>query len=354
MSARSLRFLVVGGAGFAVQMAALALLTSRLRLHWVWATAFAVELAILHNFCWHLRWTWRDRSGAGWPARLAKFHAATAVTSIGGNLALMTLLVALCHVPPVPANALAVGILGVVNYTMADRWVFRHAPAAVAVALLAVALPNAATAGPSSELVEAWNRVVAQAEATAEQPDRPCATVSAMEAEGRTIRIEGGTVSRWCGAVLIRGITLDRLLYRLQHPGTPPPQEDIASARVLARAPDALRVSMRIVRRALVTVTYDTEHEMAFRRLSPTTAAARSVATRIEEVGGGDRGFLWKLNSYWRYEARSEGVFVRVETLTLSRDVPLLLRPIAGPIVERVARESMLRTLAALRDYMQA
>jgi len=88
---------------------------------------------------------------------------------------------------------------------------------------------------------------------------------------------------------------------------------------------------------------------MTFRRRTPTLATARSVATRIEEIGGDDHGFLWRLNSYWRYEERAGGVMVELRSLTLSRDVPSLLRPLASPLVRRVARESMVRTLEALR-----
>ena len=79
------------------------------------------------------------------------------------------------------------------------------------------------------------------------------------------------------------------------------------------------------------------------------------MATRIEEVGGADHGFLWRLNSYWRYEERRGGVLVELESLTLSRGMPSLLRPIAAPLVRRIARESMVRTLEALvRFYRQA
>jgi hypothetical protein len=88
---------------------------------------------------------------------------------------------------------------------------------------------------------------------------------------------------------------------------------------------------------------------MRFRRWSPTLATAISVATRIEEVGGSDHGFLWRLRSYWRYETLDDGVRVELESLTLSRDVPSMVRPIAAPILAHIARESMCRTLEALR-----
>jgi len=143
------------------------------------------------------------------------------------------------------------------------------------------------------------------------------------------------------------------LLQRLKDPGTPPPQEDVVSSRVIARGADCLRVGIRLVRHAIVTVSYDTEHEMRFRRWTPRLATARSVATRIEEVGGDDHGFLWRLHSYWRYEEVDGGVLVDLESLTLSRNVPSFVRPIAAPLVNRIARESMVRTPEALRGYLK-
>jgi putative flippase GtrA len=86
-----------------------------------------VEAAVLHNFVWHERWTWRDRGGGG-PVRvlrrLARFHAGGGVVSLTGNVALTVLLVHWMQVPAVLATACAVGLLGVFNFQLADRWVF--------------------------------------------------------------------------------------------------------------------------------------------------------------------------------------------------------------------------------------
>jgi hypothetical protein len=281
----------------------------------------------------------------------------------------MAWLVGVLGVLPVPANALAVGAASIGNFLIADRWVFRTAAcsarrASLAIAVLgflAAATPaRAASLGPHDQpqTVAAWERYVASIEATPSAapprmtPPRPVA--DAIAAEGDSIQVPGGTISDWRGAVFLPHVTLDRLLHGLQHPGTPPPQDDVVSSRVIARGVDSLRVGIRLVRRAIVTVSYDTEHEMQFRRLRPTLATARSVATRIEQVEGGDHGFLWRLHSYWRYEETGGGVLVELRSLTLSRSVPALVRPIAAPLVSRIARESMVRTLEALRKYFGA
>ncbi len=365
------KFVIVGGLGFVLQLLTLWALTSLAAWPWLPATAAAVEMAVLHNFVWHERWTWADRRLGGFAgpqtfARLVRFNVATGLISIVGNLVLMDVLVEALGLPPLIGNAIAVGLLSVVNFIVSDRWVFTLPPSPTGFRLRArgasarqvgaagcVALflfcPVDATAGPSQATLRAWDAYVAQTEAQLDRAPRSVSRAGAYATEGTSTDVPGGTISDWRGAAFLPGITLDQLLHRLQYPGTPPPQEDVVSSRVVGRSADGLRVSIRLVRRSIVTVSYDTEHEMTFRRRTPTLATARSVATRIEEIGGDDHGFLWRLNSYWRYEERAGGVMVELQSLTLSRDVPTLLRPIASPLVRRVARESMVRTLEALR-----
>jgi putative flippase GtrA len=123
------RFNAVGVLGFAVQLAVLALLVQA-RVHYLVATAAAVEAAVLHNFFWHERWTWRDRPAAGRTrlARLWRFHALNGVVSLLGNVALMRLFVGALQMPPLPANLLAVLICSSVNFLGADRAVFGGKP----------------------------------------------------------------------------------------------------------------------------------------------------------------------------------------------------------------------------------
>ena len=363
-------FITVGLIGFLVQIVTLAALTSLAHWSWLPATVLSVELAVIHNFLWHERWTWTDRTAAAASApfaRLLRFHLSNGLISIAGNALLMAWLVGILGVPAVAANALAVGAMSVLNFVMADRWVFRARPVArlkrwptyVAPCVIVIAAVTGAQAdgglGPHDqpETVTAWDRYVAVTEQALE---RSRATVvprasEAIAATGESIHVPSGTISDWRGAVFIPNLSLDRLLHGLQHPGTPPPQEDVVSSRVIARGDDSLRVGIRLVRHAIVTVSYDTEHEMRFRRVTPTLATARTVATRIEQVDGGDHGFLWRLHSYWRYEETSGGVLVELRSLTLSRSVPALVRPVASPLVTRIARESMVGTLDALRRH---
>ena len=124
---RFARFNAVGVLGFGVQLAILALLT-RAGVHYLAATAIAVEATLLHNFAWHERWTWKERRsrGEGRVLRLARFHALNGVVSFAGNLLLMAALVGALHVTPVLANAIAVTVCATLNYFAADRMVFER------------------------------------------------------------------------------------------------------------------------------------------------------------------------------------------------------------------------------------
>lgn len=124
---RWLKFNFVGAIGFAVQLASFKLLLLA-GVGYLPATALAVEIAVLHNFVWHERFTWKDRPGGGRERllRLLRFHLGNGAFSILANLALMWLLVARLHMTHLLlANAIAVAICSVVNFAIGEWFVFR-------------------------------------------------------------------------------------------------------------------------------------------------------------------------------------------------------------------------------------
>ena len=82
--------------------------------------------------------------------------------------------------------------------------------------------------------------------------------------QGDSLGVPGGTIHHWTGCTLVRGASVEAIVDGLMDPGTPPPQEDVIESRVLSRSGDSLHVYLRIVRRTILTVTYDTEHEVTF------------------------------------------------------------------------------------------
>ncbi|MBM3791585.1 MAG: GtrA family protein [Acidobacteria bacterium] len=131
MVSRWLRFNAAGALGFVVQLLALGALTRIIGLHYLWATLLAVEAALLHNFVWHMKWTWADRPVAtlrGITDRLARFHIANGAVSFAGNLALMRLLVGYYQLPVLPANLCAVPACSLLNFLLSHFLVFRAEP----------------------------------------------------------------------------------------------------------------------------------------------------------------------------------------------------------------------------------
>jgi hypothetical protein len=184
-----------------------------------------------------------------------------------------------------------------------------------------------------------------------------------LNPRGRKIKVPAGTLHHWRGSVFIPDVDLETVLAQVRYPAQQEDlQEDVLESRILEESGDSLRIYLKLVRSKIVTVTYNTEHAIEYQRHGEGLASSRSIATKVAELDqagtpaerekpeGKDRGFLWKLNSYWRYQQVDGGVLVECESLTLSRGVPAILAPFVKPMINGVARESMQRTLSSMRD----
>jgi putative flippase GtrA len=112
------KFNAVGAVGVVVQLGTLALLLQG-GVHYLLATAVAVETAVLQNYYWHTRWTWKGREGSLW-----RFHLANGLLSLISNLAWMRLFTGWLGIPALPANLMAIALTSTVNFLLGDRWVF--------------------------------------------------------------------------------------------------------------------------------------------------------------------------------------------------------------------------------------
>jgi putative flippase GtrA len=128
------KFNLIGAIGMAVQLASLALLNRVMTGHYLYASAAAIEITLLHNFAWHWCYTWRDRRGCASSLKsLVRFHLSNGAVSMLGNLALIQLLVPLAHLPLQVANVLAILCCSVANFCLGDSWAFSEAPKSKAV-----------------------------------------------------------------------------------------------------------------------------------------------------------------------------------------------------------------------------
>jgi len=118
-----LKFNLVGAIGIVVQLSSLALFNHILRGHYLLATIAALELTLLHNFVWHLHYTWRDRTGSTLN-RLLRFHLSNGLVSLIGNLAIMRVLISQTHLPLLAANAIAIVCCSLANFLLSHFWIF--------------------------------------------------------------------------------------------------------------------------------------------------------------------------------------------------------------------------------------
>lgn len=120
------------------------------------------------------------------------------------------------------------------------------------------------------------------------------------------------------------------------------------------------QILMRVRQQHVLTVVLDTTCDVDFARLDAAHRFSASRSTRIEEIAVGqqsdytltpeqDHGFLWRLNTYWSWEERDGGLYMQIETISLTRAIPTGLGWIIGPFVQSVPRESLEFTLRSMR-----
>ncbi len=186
---------------------------------------------------------------------------------------------------------------------------------------------------------------------------------------GTHFEIPDGEIHHWWGAVLIRNTTLAQLRQFLQdYDHQAGKFADVERARLLARDGNHYRVYFRFRRsKAFVTAVYNTEQDCLYTEYGPNRVSSQSVATKIAEIEnpglpserekppGNDRGFLWRLVSWWRYEQRGKDVVVELESASLSRDIPGFIKFIPGisGYIRSTPRESLQSVLGSIRDNVK-
>jgi putative flippase GtrA len=107
-----------------VQVIALAFLLNVVGMHYLLATAVAVEISVLHNFVWHRKWTWADRKQPNAARMLVRFNLTSGALSLAGNLISMFVLVSAVKLNAWAASLLAIAVCALVNFILSDRLVF--------------------------------------------------------------------------------------------------------------------------------------------------------------------------------------------------------------------------------------
>lgn len=123
-----LKFNLVGVVGMVVQTAVLALFNSFFGIRASLAFVCAVEIAVIHNFFWHEKWTWSDRPSLNdrqrW-ARFLQFNATNGVVSLLGAVIFMEMLHEWCHLPVQLVNLISIVACSLINFALSNSVVFR-------------------------------------------------------------------------------------------------------------------------------------------------------------------------------------------------------------------------------------
>jgi len=139
----------------------------------------------------------------------------------------------------------------------------------------------------------------------------------------------------------------------------------VMQARVLAQQGDHLQATMRVRQKHVITVVMDTSYDIGFGRLDAQHGYSLSRSTRVAEIGAPgtaneralsaeeEHGFLWRLDTYWSYEERDGGLYMQIESVSLTRAIPHGLGWLIGPFVESVPRESLEFTLRAVVNALR-
>jgi hypothetical protein len=181
------------------------------------------------------------------------------------------------------------------------------------------------------------------------------------------LKVAGGLIHDWAGAVFIPGANLRSVLDLVQaydrHKDYYTPE--VVDSRVLARSGGDFEVRLRLLKKKVLTVVLDTEHSVHYESRDATRWWSRSRSTRIVEIRDPGKaseqplppdtghGFLWRVNSYWTFQELDGGTYVECEAISLTRNVPAGLAWVVEPIIRTLPRESLANTLRATRTAVR-
>lgn len=183
---------------------------------------------------------------------------------------------------------------------------------------------------------------------------------------GQAILVPGGLIHHWIGTIFVPGVTLAQTLSFMEDYDHKVEyfKPDIVRSKIVKHEGDDFSVLMRFYQKKIITTVIDTDLQVHYHNVDKTHAWSRSYATRVQEVEnpgksderlepeGHDRGLVWKLNTFWRFEEKDGGTYLECQAISLSRDIPTGLGWMVGPFVTSVPKESLTFTLTTARTAL--
>ena len=184
--------------------------------------------------------------------------------------------------------------------------------------------------------------------------------------DGKEVDVPDGMVHHWVGIVFIPGANLAQVLAVAQDYDHRAElyKPEITAARIISHQGDDFRIFMRLYQRRFTTVIFNTEYQVHWGRVNDKKLYSNSISTRVAQVEdpqqpdgteipvGHGSGYLWRLNTYWRFEEKDGGVYVQCEALSLSRDIPYAFAWLIKPLVTKIPKQSLNRALGRTREVV--
>jgi hypothetical protein len=181
------------------------------------------------------------------------------------------------------------------------------------------------------------------------------------------MRVPGGEIRHTFGAIFLPGENISQIRHVLDdYPNFPRIYgPDIVTARLTSQSEQDQEFFMRLRKHFVITVVLNMNCRAQWTKLDATHAVEHTTATHIGEAQDPDkpdagdrtpeqdRGFLWRYESYWRLEETGQGVLLEHEIISLSRRVPVSLRFMLRPILQRLPQEAMYNSVLATRRQLQ-
>ena len=183
--------------------------------------------------------------------------------------------------------------------------------------------------------------------------------------------IDDGTIHHWLGSIFIPNTSLEKVISEVQNYTKYQDHFKDVEKSSGSGSGNRFKVFLRIKRTKIITVHFNTDHDALYTRRAAGFVSSASRSTKIQQIisagtpqerlypEGKDDGYLWALNSYWRFFERDGGVVIESESVGLSRDLGwgmgLLNIFTLGTIrrtADSIAREALDSTLSDLRDMI--
>jgi hypothetical protein len=180
---------------------------------------------------------------------------------------------------------------------------------------------------------------------------------------GKPIPVPGAMIHHWIATIFVPRATLAQTLAFMQDYDHNAEyfRPDIVRSKIIKHEGDDYLVQQRFYKKKIITTVIETDQQVHYHVVDTARAWSRSRDTRVQEVenagrsderldpAGHDRGFVWKLNAFWRFEERDGGTYIECMAISLSRDIPIGLGWVVGSLVSNLSKESLTFTLITSR-----